>query len=65
MTNGDYIRSMSDADLMENFAQLFCQFIQKRQLGRCQSREHCFHCIKDWLHEESVALERADDEKTN
>ena len=26
------------------------------------SREHCFHCIKDWLKEESVALRRADDD---
>lgn len=65
MTNGDYIRSMSDADLVENFAPLLCRFIQIKQLGRCQSREHCFHCIKDWLREESVAFVRADDEKTD
>ena len=54
MTNGDFIRSMSDADIRENFTQLLCEFVQRKQ--------HCFHCIKDWLKEESVALRRADDD---
>ena len=26
MTNGDFIRSMSDADIRENFTQLLCEF---------------------------------------
>lgn len=38
------------------------QFVQRKQTSRCRSREHCFHCIKDWLKEESVALRRADDD---
>ena len=58
MTNGDFIRSMSDADIRENFTQLLCEFVQREQTSRCRSREHCFHCIKDWLKEESVALRR-------
>lgn len=62
MTNGDFIRSMSDADIRENFTQLLCEFVQREQTSRCRSREHCFHCIKDWLKEESVALRRADDD---
>lgn len=62
MTNGDFIRSMSDADICENFTQLLCQFIQKKQLPRCQSREHCFHCIKDWLQEKNKVLVRSKDE---
>lgn len=62
MTNGDFIRSMSDADIRENFTQLLCEFVQLKQTSRCRSREHCFHCIKDWLKEESVALRRADDD---
>ena len=62
MTNGDFIRSMSDADIRENFTQLFCEFVQRKQTSRCRSREHCFHCIKDWLKEESVTLRRADDD---
>ena len=62
MTNGDFIRSMSDADIRENFTQLLCEFVQRKQTSRCRSREHCFHCIKDWLKEESVALRRADDD---
>lgn len=49
MTNGDFIRSMSDADIRENFTQLLCEFVQRKQTSRCRSREHCFHCIKDWL----------------
>lgn len=62
MTNGDFIRSMSDADIRENFTQLLCEFVQRNQTSRCRSREHCLHCIKDWLKEESVALRRADDD---
>lgn len=62
MTNGDFICSMSDADIRENFTQLLCEFVQRKQTSRCRSREHCFHCIKDWLKEESVALRRADDD---
>lgn len=27
MTNGDFIRSMSDADIRENFTQLLCEFV--------------------------------------
>lgn len=50
---------MSDADIRENFTQLLCEFVQRKQTSRCRSREHCFHCIKDWLKEESVALRRA------
>ena len=59
MTNGDFIRSMSDADIRENFTQLICAFVQRKQTNRCKSRDHC---IKDWLKEESVALRRADDD---
>lgn len=29
MTNGDFIRSMSDADIRENFTQLLCEFVQR------------------------------------
>lgn len=65
MTNGDFIRSMSDADIRENFTQLLCEFVQRKQTSRCRSREHCFHCIKDWLKEESVALRRADEMTLN
>ena len=32
MTNGDFIRSMSDADIRENFTQLLCEFVQRKQL---------------------------------
>ncbi len=62
MTNGDFIRSMSDEDIKENFSQLICRFIQSKQLHRCQSREHCFHCIHDWLQEESEVLSRTQEE---
>ena len=48
--------------IRENFTQLLCEFVQRKQTSRCRSREHCFHCIKDWLKEESVALRRADDD---
>lgn len=41
MTNGDFIRSMSDADIRENFTQLLCEFVQRKQTSRCRSREHC------------------------
>lgn len=51
-----------NADIRENFTQLLCEFVQRKQTSRCRSREHCFHCIKDWLKEESVALRRADDD---
>lgn len=30
MTNGDFIRSMSDADIRENFTQLLCEFVQRK-----------------------------------
>lgn len=39
MTNGDFIRSMSDADIRENFTQLLCEFVQRKQTSRCRSRE--------------------------
>lgn len=38
MTNGDFIRSMSDADIRENFTQLLCEFVQRKQTSRCRSR---------------------------
>ena len=34
MTNGDFIRSMSDADIRENFTQLLCEFVQRKQTTR-------------------------------
>ena len=37
MTNGDFIRSMSDADIRENFTQLLCEFVQRKQTSRCRS----------------------------
>lgn len=33
MTNGDFIRSMSDADIRENFTQLLCEFVQRNLMG--------------------------------
>jgi hypothetical protein len=33
MTNGDFIRSMSDADIRENFTQLLCEFVQRAVAG--------------------------------
>lgn len=37
MTNGDFIRSMSDADIRENFTQLLCEFVQRKQTSRCRA----------------------------
>ena len=52
MTNGDFIRSMTDEDITENLTPGICDLIQHRDPERCQTREHCFHCVKDWLKEE-------------
>lgn len=49
MTNGDFIRSMTDEDITENLTPGICNLIQHRDPERCQTREHCFHCVKDWL----------------
>jgi protein-arginine kinase activator protein McsA len=48
MTNGDFIRSMTDEDITENFTRGICELIKHRDPERCQNREHCFHCVKDW-----------------
>lgn len=53
MTNGDFIRSMTDEDITENFTRGICELIKHCDLERCQNREHCFHCVKDWLKEEN------------
>lgn len=47
MTNGDFIRSMTDEDITENFTRGICDLIKHRDPERCQNREHCFHCVKD------------------
>ena len=60
MNNGDYIRSMTDEDITENLTPGICDLIQHRDPQRCQTREHCFHCVKDWLKEENTILVRAD-----
>lgn len=60
MTNGDFIRSMTDEDITENFTRGICELIKHRDPERCQSREHCFHCVKDWLKEENKIMVRAD-----
>ena len=60
MTNGDFIRSMTDEDIAENLTPGICNLIQHRDPERCQTREHCFHCVKDWLKEETKIMVRAD-----
>lgn len=45
MTNGDFIRSMTDEDITENLTPGICNLIQHRDPERCQTREHCFHCV--------------------
>lgn len=60
MTNGDFIRSMTDEDITENLKPGICALIQHRDPQRCQTREQCFHCVKDWLKEENTILVRAD-----
>ena len=45
MTNGDFIRSMTDEDITENLTPGICDLIQHRDPERCQTREHCFHCV--------------------
>lgn len=60
MTNGDFIRSMTDEDIAENLTPGICNLIQHRDPERCQTREHCFHCVKDWLKEENKIMVRAD-----
>lgn len=58
MTNGDFIRSMSDGDIRENFQGYLCDFIKRRQPEWCENRPHCFHCVKDWLVQENTVMER-------
>lgn len=60
MNNGDFIRSMTDEDITENMTPGICDLIQHRDPERCQTREHCFHCVKDWLKEENKIMVRAD-----
>ena len=60
MTNGDFIRSMTDEDITENLTPGICNLIQHRDPERYQTREHCFHCVKDWLKEENKIMVRAD-----
>ena len=60
MTNGDFIRSMTDEDITENFTRGICELIKHRDPERCQNREHCFHCVKDWLKEKNKIMVRAD-----
>lgn len=59
MTNGDFIRSMTDEDIRENLTPGICELIKHRDPERCQNREHCFHCVKDWLKEENKIMVRA------
>lgn len=59
MTNGDFIRSMTDEDITENFTRGICELIKHRDPERCQNREHCFHCVKDWLKEKNKIMVRA------
>lgn len=40
MTNGDFIRSMTDEDITENFTRGICELIKHRDPERCQNREH-------------------------
>ena len=60
MTNGDFIRSMTDEDITENFTRGICELIKHRDPEHCQNREHCFHCVKDWLKEKNKIMVRAD-----
>lgn len=60
MTNGDFIRSMTDEDITENFTRGICELIKHRDPERCQNREHCFHCVEDWLKEKNTIMVRAD-----
>ena len=60
MTNGDFIHSMTDDDITENLTPGICELIKHRDPERCQNREHCFHCVKDWLKEENEIMVRAD-----
>lgn len=60
MTNGDFIRSMTDEDITENFTRGICELIKHRDPERFQNREHCFHCVKDWLKEKNTIMVRAD-----
>jgi hypothetical protein len=60
MTNGDFIRSMTDDDIRENLTPGICELIKHRDPERCQNREHCFHCVKDWLKEKNKIMVRAD-----
>lgn len=60
MTNGDFIRSMTDEDIAENFTRGICELIKHRDPERCQNLEHCFHCVKDWLKEKNEIMVRAD-----
>ncbi len=60
MTNGDFIRSMTDEDITENFTRGICELIKHRDPQRCQNREHCFHCVKDRLKEKNTIMVRAD-----
>ena len=60
MTNGDFIRSMTDEDITENFTPGICELIKHRDPERCQNREYCFHCVKDWLKEKNKIMVRSD-----
>jgi hypothetical protein len=60
MTNGDFIHSMTDDDITENLTPGICELIKHRDPERCQNREHCFHCVNDWLKEENEIMVRAD-----
>lgn len=42
MTNGDFIRSMTDEDITENLTPGICDLIQHRDPERCQTRRALF-----------------------
>lgn len=60
MTNGDWIRGMSDKELAEFVGHIcLCSRIQEEKNGWCASRAVCENCVEEWL-QQPVGEENAD-----
>ena len=52
--------TLEEALAEERTLELESELIKHRDPERCQNREHCFHCVKDWLKEKNTIMVRAD-----
>lgn len=50
MTNGDYVRSMNDEEMVKNFQfRTLCGYIKENESEWCETNGSCANCVSRWL----------------